>query len=89
MTPLLIDNDVPPPIPGTRASNFGARGSIFHTLREMAVGQSFHVDCDKSGSSAARAFARLHAKKLNIKITSSYVGEHDPRGPGLRVWRLS
>ena len=89
MTTLLIDDDVPPPTPGTRVRSLGSRAIIFSAMRKMEIGHSLHIDCDKGSSGRARTSATICAKRLEIKITASYVGEHDPRGPGLRVWRLS
>ena len=52
---------------------------------EMAPGQSFHLkDPERGAIERVRQFA--YRKK--VPITTRLVGNSDPDGPGIRIWKL-
>ncbi len=56
---------------------------------KLIVGQSFHVpNTDKEEASKLSAWCQLAGKKLEKRFSLRTVGNDDPRGPGVRIWRV-
>ncbi len=61
---------------------------------QLQVGQSFHIgNTDKDEVTKLSAWCQLAAKKLTTTKTAPRfslrtVDDSDPRGPGVRIWRI-
>lgn len=58
---------------------------------QLEIGQSFHLVSEKNQrEQAARlsAWCQLAGKRLDRRFSMRTVAEEDPRGPGLRIWRV-
>lgn len=60
-------------------------------FEKLEVGQSFHMQSDenqKEQSVKLSAWCQLAGKRLGRRFSLRTVDASDPRGPGLRVWRV-
>ena len=60
-------------------------------FEKLEVGQSFHMPSEenkKEQTTKLSAWCQLAGKKLQRRFSLRTVGADDPRGPGLRIWRI-
>jgi len=76
---LQIQKDVPIPKKNARL------GSNMAVLDSMVDGESIWWPLEEEKK--VLRFYRV-AKRMNTKVTICRVGERDPNGPGVRMWRV-
>lgn len=55
----------------------------------IQVDESFHVaSTDKAQANRLSGYCQIAGKRLNKKFSMRTVFETDPRGPGVRIWRV-
>lgn len=55
----------------------------------IGVNESFHVaSTDKAQANRLSGYCQIAGKRLNKKFAMRTVSESDPRGPGVRIWRV-
>lgn len=58
----------------------------FDTIK---VGESFHVDqTSKEAANRLSGYCQIAGKRLNKRFAMRTVVDTDPRGPGVRIWRI-
>jgi hypothetical protein len=56
---------------------------------KLAVGESFHVAQEgKEAANRLSGYCQIAGKRLEKKFAMRSVDASDPRGPGVRIWRI-
>lgn len=56
---------------------------------KIAIGESFHVDqTSKEAANRLSGYCQIAGKRLSKRFAMRTVDASDPRGPGVRIWRV-
>lgn len=79
-----IETGIPFPTKKTRRSKI-----MELPFEKLEVGQSFHIaNVDKDETSKLSAWCQLAGKRLERRFGLRTATKDDPKGPGVRIWRV-